>query len=33
MQYLNLDTSLPKPELVTVEGIAKDQLHILDVKK
>jgi D-amino peptidase len=33
MQYLNLDTSLPKPELVTVEGIAKDALHILDVKK
>lgn len=33
MQYLNLDSSLPKPEIVTVEGIAKDALHILEVKK
>jgi D-amino peptidase len=33
MQYLNLDTSLSKPQLVTVEGIAKDALHILEVKK
>jgi D-amino peptidase len=33
MQYLNLDTSLPKPELITVEGIAKDALHILEVNK
>jgi D-amino peptidase len=33
MQYLNLDTSLPKPELVHVEGIANDALHILEVNK
>jgi hypothetical protein len=33
MQYLNPDTSLPKPELITVEGIAKDALHILEVQK
>jgi D-amino peptidase len=33
MQYLNLDPSLPKPEVVTIEGIAKDALHILDVNK
>jgi D-amino peptidase len=33
MQYLNLDTSLPKPDLVTIEGIAKDALHILEVNK
>jgi D-amino peptidase len=33
MQYLNLDPSLPKPELVTVEGISKDALHILEVSK
>jgi D-amino peptidase len=33
MQYLNLDTSLTKPEVVTIEGIAKDALHILEVNK
>jgi D-amino peptidase len=33
MQYLNLDTNLPKPEVVTVEGIANDALHILEVNK
>jgi D-amino peptidase len=33
MQYLNRDTSLPKPELVTIEGIAKDALHIFEVNK
>jgi D-amino peptidase len=33
MQYLNPDTSLPKPELIHVEGIAKDALHILEVNK
>lgn len=33
MQYLNPDTSLPKPELIAVEGIAKDALHILEVNK
>ncbi len=33
MQYLNRDTSLPKPELVTIEGTAKDALHILEVKR
>ena len=33
MQYLNPDTSLSKPELITVEGIAKDALHILVVRK
>lgn len=33
MQYLNPDTSLSKPELITVEGIAKDALHILEVRK
>jgi D-amino peptidase len=33
MQYLNLDTSLPKPEVITIEGTAKDALHILEVKK
>jgi D-amino peptidase len=30
MQYLNLDPKLPKPELVQVEGTARDALHILD---
>jgi len=29
MQYLNIDPKLPKPELVTREGIARDALHIL----
>lgn len=33
MQYLNLDPKLPKPELITVEGTAKDALHILEVTK
>ncbi len=33
MEYLNPDTSLPKPEVVTTEGIAKDALHILEVNK
>jgi D-amino peptidase len=33
MQYLNPDTSLTKPELVHVEGIANDALHILEVNK
>ncbi len=27
-QYLNLDPKLPKPELVTREGVAEDALHI-----
>ena len=31
MQYLNLDPNLPKPEVVTVEGTARDALHILEV--
>lgn len=29
MQYLNNDPKLPKPELITREGIARDALHIL----
>ena len=29
MQYLNNDPKLPKPELITREGVAKDALHIL----
>jgi len=33
MEYLNPDTSLPKPEVITTEGIAKDALHILEVNK
>ena len=33
MQYLNLDTSLTKPDVIHVEGIAKDALHILEVNK
>ena len=33
LQYLNLDTGLPKPEVVTIEGIAKDALHILEVNR
>ena len=33
IQYLNLDPKLPKPELITVEGTAKDALHILEVTK
>ncbi|TAL68228.1 MAG: hypothetical protein EPN88_07195 [Bacteroidetes bacterium] len=33
MQYLNLDTNLPKPELVIKEGISEDALHILDQMK
>ena len=32
-QYLNLDTSLPKPEVVTIDAVAKDALHILEVNK
>lgn len=30
MQYLNLDPKLPKPELVTREGNAKNGLHIFE---
>lgn len=30
MQYLNLDTALPKPELIIKEGVVKDALHIFD---
>ncbi|MGQ9621006.1 MAG: M55 family metallopeptidase [Bacteroidales bacterium] len=30
MQFLDLDPKLPKPELVTREGVAKDGKHILD---
>jgi D-amino peptidase len=33
MQYLNLDPKLPKPEVITIEGTAKDALHILEVNK
>lgn len=33
MQYLNLDKNLPKPELVTVEGTAKDGKHILEIDR
>lgn len=33
MQYLNLDQNLPKPELVTVEGTAKDGKHILQIDR
>jgi hypothetical protein len=33
MQYLNLDPKLPKPEVITVNGISIDALHILDIKK
>jgi D-amino peptidase len=33
MQYLNLDKTLPQPELVTVEGTAKDGKHILEVDR
>jgi len=33
MQYLNLDTKLPKPEVVQVEGTARDALHILDFSR
>lgn len=33
MQYLNLDPGLPKPELVTVEGTAKNGKHILEIDK
>jgi D-amino peptidase len=33
MQYLNTDTGLAKPEVVHIEGIAKDALHILEVNK
>jgi D-amino peptidase len=29
-QYLNLDPKLPKPELVTREGVATDALHLFD---
>ena len=32
-QYLNLDPSLPKPALVTREGIAEDALHIFTWSK
>jgi D-amino peptidase len=33
MQYLNLDPKLPKPEVITFNGISIDALHILDIKK
>jgi D-amino peptidase len=33
MQYLNRDASLPKPAVVTVEGTAKDALHIFEINK
>ena len=33
MQYLNPDPKLPKPEVITVEGISRDALHILEVNK
>ena len=33
MQYLNLEKTLPQPELVTVEGTAKDGKHILEVDR
>jgi D-amino peptidase len=33
VQYLNLDPNLPKPEVVTIEGVVKDALHILDVNR
>jgi len=33
MQYLNLDPKLPKPEVVQVEGTARDALHILDFSR
>jgi len=33
MQYLNLDPKLPKPELVIIEGTARDGLHILEFSK
>ena len=33
MQYLNLDKNLPKPELITVEGTAKDGKNILQIDK
>jgi hypothetical protein len=29
-QYLNLDPSLPEPELVTKKGIIEDALYITD---
>lgn len=33
MQYLNLDSNLPKPELITIEGTAKDGKHILEIDR
>jgi D-amino peptidase len=33
MQYLNLDPKLPKPELVTKEGVVKDGCHIFEIGK
>ena len=33
MQHLNVDTSLPGPEVITTEWISKDALHILEVNK
>jgi len=33
MQYLNRDNGRPEPEIITVEGIARDALHILDFEK
>jgi len=33
MQYLNLDPNLQKPEVIIVEGTARDALHILDFSK
>lgn len=33
MQYLNRDNGKPEPEIITVEGIARDALHILDFER
>lgn len=33
MQYLNRDNGRPEPEIITVEGIARDALHILDFER
>ena len=33
MQYLNRDNGRPEPDIITVEGVARDPLHILDFER
>jgi hypothetical protein len=33
MQYLKAGSDQAVPEMITVEGVAKDALHILEIEK